>query len=235
MGGGMIKLSIITVVYNDLVGFIRTAESVVAQREFYSNIEYIVIDGGSSDGTADALQNSLMSIDYWVSEPDLGIYDAMNKGIHAATGEALLFLNAGDYFVGDVLSSFCSAPSFLPVRYIDILGRFRKRPIENPRVGISNCHQGIVFEVKSIEYDCTYDICADYKYFLDHGYDDKVPVLPSSGYVFFDAVGISAQRITERDRQIFKIRRDRFGLVAAFIYESVPFLKRCVRAVLGKR
>ncbi|EZI26214.1 MULTISPECIES: glycosyltransferase [Pseudomonas] len=230
----MVKLSIITVVYNDRAGFIKTANSVAEQRSFYPNIEYIVIDGGSRDGTADAIAEASSGIDYWVSEPDKGIYDAMNKGIQAATGSGLLFLNAGDYFVGDVLSTFRTAPAFLPVKYIDILGRFRNRPIENPRTGISNCHQGIIFEAKAIEYDCSYDICADYKYFLEHGYDNKIIKLSSSGYVFFDAVGVSAQRVYERDRQIFDIRRQHFGLAVALIYESLPFLKRCIRIILRK-
>lgn len=228
------KLSIITVVYNDRAGFIKTANSVTEQREFYSDIEYVVIDGGSKDGTAEAILEKAAEVDYWVSEPDLGIYDAMNKGIRAATGSALLFLNAGDYFVGDVLSTLRSAPAFLPVKYIDILGRFRNRPIENPRTGISNCHQGIIFEAKPIMYDCAYDICADYKYFLDHGYDNKITMLASKGHVFFDAVGVSATRIADRDRQIFDIRRQRFGLAVAIVYESVPLLKRCIRVVLGK-
>ncbi|WP_439856365.1 glycosyltransferase [Pseudomonas yamanorum] len=230
----MTKLSIITVVYNDRAGFLKTAKSVAEQRRFYSDIEYVVIDGGSKDGTADAIVEAAIGIDYWVSEPDKGIYDAMNKGIRAATGSALLFLNAGDYFVGDVLSSFCTAPAFLPVKYIDILGRFRNRPIVNQRTGISNCHQGIIFEAKAIEYDCAYDICADYKYFLDHGYDNKITMLSSSGHVFFDAVGVSATRIHDRDRQILNIRRQRFGSVVALVYESVPFLKRCIRIILRK-
>lgn len=92
----MPKLSIITINYNDLEGLKRTVESVVNQtwREF----EYVVIDGGSTDGSAAYLESQSEQIDYWVSEPDKGIYNAMNKGIAKATGEYLLFLNSGDHF-----------------------------------------------------------------------------------------------------------------------------------------
>ena len=90
------KLSIITINYNNLDGLKKTIESVVNQtwREF----EYIVIDGGSSDGSAEYLESQNENINYWVSEPDKGIYNAMNKGILKATGEYLLFLNSGDHF-----------------------------------------------------------------------------------------------------------------------------------------
>lgn len=230
----MVTISIITVVYNDRLGFTKTANSVSEQKEFYPSIEYIVIDGGSTDGTAESIKQFSDGIDYWVSERDSGIYDAMNKGIRVAKGSALLFLNAGDYFIGDVLGTFKTAPAFLPVKYVDIFGRFRNRPVVNQRSGISNCHQGVIFEAKFIEYDSKYDICADYKYFLDHGYSNSVPMLASKGYVFFDAVGVSATRIRDRDRQIFDIRRQRFGLVVGMLYEFTPWLKRCIRSILGK-
>lgn len=89
------KLSIITINYNNLEGLQRTVENVVNQtwREF----EYIVIDGGSTDGSAAYLESQSEHIDYWVIEPDKGIYNAMNKGIAKATGEYLLFLNSGDH------------------------------------------------------------------------------------------------------------------------------------------
>lgn len=95
----MLKISIITINYNNLEGLQRTVESVVSQtwREF----EYIVIDGGSSDGSAAYLESQSEHIDYWVSEPDTGIYNGMNKGIAKATGEYLLFLNSGDHFYND--------------------------------------------------------------------------------------------------------------------------------------
>ena len=98
----MKKLSIISVTYNDLDNLKRTVESVIDQ--FESDIEYIIIDGASTDGTVDylkTLENNDIKI---ISEPDKGIYNAMNKGIKKAFGEWILFLNAGDVLLPNVLS-----------------------------------------------------------------------------------------------------------------------------------
>jgi glycosyltransferase involved in cell wall biosynthesis len=95
----MLKLSIITINYNDLEGLKRTLESVVNQT--WQEFEYIVIDGGSTDGSAAYIESQSEHIDYWVSEPDQGVYYAMNKGIKVATGEYLLFLNSGDVLYND--------------------------------------------------------------------------------------------------------------------------------------
>lgn len=91
----MPKLTIITINYNNLDGLKRTIESVVNQT--WQEFEYIVIDGGSTDGSAQYIETQSANIDYWVSEPDAGIYNAMNKGIAKATGGYLLFLNSGDH------------------------------------------------------------------------------------------------------------------------------------------
>lgn len=90
------KLSIITVNYNNAAGLQKTVESLLSQT--WRNFEYIVLDGGSTDGSANYLAMYNTEITYWVSEPDQGIYDAMNKGIAKATGEYLFFLNSGDHF-----------------------------------------------------------------------------------------------------------------------------------------
>ncbi|MBF4465656.1 glycosyltransferase family 2 protein [Flavobacterium sp. LC2016-12] len=90
------KLTIITINYNNLNGLKKTVESVVNQT--WQEFEYIVIDGGSKDGSADYIERHSDKIDYWISEPDNGIYNAMNKGIAKANGEYLLFLNSGDHF-----------------------------------------------------------------------------------------------------------------------------------------
>ena len=90
------KISIITVNYNNLKGLQKTVKSVRSQT--WQDFEYIVIDGGSTDGSATYLEQNTNLFDYWVSEPDKGVYHAMNKGIAKATGEYLLFLNSGDHF-----------------------------------------------------------------------------------------------------------------------------------------
>lgn len=90
----MTKLSIITINYNNCNGLRRTLQSVSAQTT--KDFQYIVIDGGSTDGSIDVVNEYASIIDYWVSEPDKGIYNAMNKGVRAACGVYCNFLNSGD-------------------------------------------------------------------------------------------------------------------------------------------
>jgi glycosyltransferase involved in cell wall biosynthesis len=91
----MIKLSVITINYNNAVGLEKTIESVISQN--FKEYEYIVIDGGSNDGSKEIIESFTNKISYWVSEKDKGIYNAMNKGIQQAKGEYCLFLNSGDF------------------------------------------------------------------------------------------------------------------------------------------
>ena len=91
------KISIVTVTYNCKDTVEKTIQNVLKQT--YPNIEYIVIDGNSTDGTKEIIERYADRLAYWVSEPDKGIFDAMNKAIRIATGEWILFLNSGDYFI----------------------------------------------------------------------------------------------------------------------------------------
>ena len=93
------KVSIITICYNCASDLERTIKSVLTQT--YSNIEYIIVDGGSTDQTPQALNKYKDSIECIISEPDDGIYDALNKGVRKATGEWILCLNAGDVLRND--------------------------------------------------------------------------------------------------------------------------------------
>ena len=89
------KISIITVVYNSVDLLSGTIESVIGQT--YPLIEYIVVDGGSKDGTVAIIEKYVDHISQWISEPDNGLYDAMNKGLKMATGDFVWFMNAGDH------------------------------------------------------------------------------------------------------------------------------------------
>ena len=101
------KYSIITVNYNNKDGLRKTIESVIHQS--FRDFEYIIIDGGSTAGSADVLKEYDAQIDYWVSEPDKGIYNAMNKGIAQAKGEYLNFMNSGDcFYAPDILEKVAS-------------------------------------------------------------------------------------------------------------------------------
>lgn len=93
----MLPLTIITVNYNNNEGLQRTLKSVASQK--FRDFEHIIIDAASTDGSLELIKSYETQISYWVSEPDRGIYHGMNKGIAAANGEYLLFLNSGDYLI----------------------------------------------------------------------------------------------------------------------------------------
>ena len=95
----MVRLSIITINLNNSLGLQKTMSSVFSQSFF--NFEYIVIDGGSEDDSTTLIKSKDDKIDFWISEKDTGVYNAMNKGIAKASGEYLLFLNSGDSLIND--------------------------------------------------------------------------------------------------------------------------------------
>ncbi len=130
----MFKISIITITYNSEEHLEQTIQSVAAQT--YSNIEHIVIDGGSTDGTLDIIKRHEQHLDYWASEPDDGIADAMNKGIALASGDFVYFLHSDDYLgSNDAISKACGYLTrkddvFLFNIYLEKAG---KRKLHRPR------------------------------------------------------------------------------------------------------
>ena len=170
-GAGRPLVTVITVVYNGADFIRQTIESVVNQR--FESLEYIIIDGGSTDGTVDLLRSYDGVIDYWVSESDGGIYDAMNKGIACSTGKYLLFLNARDELVvelsdiaqafeGDYALIYGKANMVGEDRTLVYIKGKRLKSSRKLITGTPLCHQAIFYRKESIgAYDATYSIIAD--------------------------------------------------------------------------
>lgn len=127
-------VSIITINFNNKSGLSKTLQSVIGQK--YDNFEYIVIDGASTDGSKDIIESHRDKITYYLSEPDKGIYDAMNKGIRQAKGKYCLFLNSGDYFINEnTLATIFNERSYTEdiligrQKYIGANGKETKSPV----------------------------------------------------------------------------------------------------------
>jgi len=164
-------ITVITVVYNGVEYLEDTIRSVIEQD--YDNVEYIIVDGGSKDGTLEVIRNYQDAIDYWVSEPDSGIYNAMNKGIALTSGLWVNFMNSGDCFhQSDVISSisFATLEDYSLI-YGDKLqnGRIvRALPFNVIKLGVIHaCHQSMFFKISTrtkniINYKESFKIYSDY-------------------------------------------------------------------------
>lgn len=170
----MTKLSVVTVSFNAQKVIADTLRSVTTQD--YPNLEYIVIDGGSTDGTQAVIGAYTARIAHFVSEPDGGIYFGMNKGIDAATGDYLLFLNAGDVFVDErVLSDVAAFIEEHPEadavygdsKQVLEYGRYRIKPApERLNRSMSVSHQAIFVRTELLRahpFDVRYRYAADYE------------------------------------------------------------------------
>ncbi len=171
------KISIITVSYNAISTIERTILSIINQT--YSNLEYIIIDGGSTDGTADIIRKYANKITFWISEPDKGIYDAMNKGVSKSTGMYCNFMNAGDCFYdNNVIKKVFSKNRTEDVLHgitITDKGKVTK-PIQPENLSLffffrtSLGHQATFIKadlLRKYPYDTKYSIVADAKFFVE--------------------------------------------------------------------
>ena len=169
----MIKISVVTVCYNAIATLEKTIQSVIEQT--YSNIEYIIIDGGSTDGTVEMIKKYENKIDFWISEPDNGIYDAMNKGKKHAQGDFLIYLGADDtFFTKQTISTIAPLLKKAEVYYGDSYMTYSRRiywgKFNKYKLAVGNiCHQAI-FYPKTIyqvyDYEISFRILSDYAYNL---------------------------------------------------------------------
>lgn len=144
----------------------------------FDDIEYIVIDGGSTDGTKEIIERYSDKLSYWCSEKDAGIYDAMNKGIKHATGEWINFMNSGDCFAStDTLSKIMNTAvaSSVKIIYGDVIKVFAESCEEVKATSLKNmsykmpfCHQSCIIHAdiqRDFLYDTSFKIAADYNFF----------------------------------------------------------------------
>lgn len=170
-------ISVVTVSYNARTVIEKTIQSILSQS--YSKIEYIVVDGGSTDGTVDIIKQYEDRISYWISKPDKGIYDAMNWGVSVANGEWIIFMNCGDSFVDDnVLMNLFSTNNNIfsyDVIYGDAILNIsetkflvRSEPLDMIKFHLPFCHQSVFCRLallKEYSFNLKYKLAADYDLF----------------------------------------------------------------------
>lgn len=215
------QLTIITINYNNAAGLQKTMESVLKQT--FKEFEYIVIDGASTDGSVEIIQQFNKSTDHpfiWISEPDKGIYNAMNKGIRLAKGEYIHFLNSGDWLVdGVVVEKMLKAldnQEQIAENKIDILvgnviairpdGKVRYKKNDQKPVSLYTFYKGTIehtsayirrtlFEKFGL-YDESLKIVSDWKWYLQVAGLNNANVRLTDTYItYFDSTGISSTNL----------------------------------------
>lgn len=224
-------VSIITIVYNGELFLERTIQSIVNQS--YAAIEYIIIDGNSKDKTIDIIKKYSSQISFWQSEPDKGLYDAMNKGLKAAKGDYVLFINAGDELheittIEKIMKSAINSPDVLygeTMMMDDLFQPLGIRSVITPHklpkqlrwqdmaYGMVVCHQSILVK-RSIadEYVLIHPFCADIDWIIKAL--KKSATIVNVGFIISNYLkgGLSdkKRRMSLVDR--FKVLQAHFGL-----------------------
>lgn len=241
------KFSVITVTYNAAAVLEDTIQSVITQT--YHHVEYIIVDGGSTDGTLDIVAQYRDRIATVVSEPDKGLYDAMNKGMRLATGDYLCFLNAGDSFhEDDTLQSIAHSltGSALPdviygqTELVDSEGHFvRMRRLNAPehlnwksfRQGMLVCHQAFFAKRALAEpYDLRYRFSADFDWCIR--VMKRAHTLHNTHLTLIDYLeeGMTTRNRRASLRERFRIMVKHYGWVSTVLHHAW-FV---VRAVIKK-
>lgn len=250
-----LKFSIVTVCYNAAIDIEETILSVINQT--YNNIEYIIIDGGSTDGTVDIIKKYSNQISYWVSEPDKGIYDAMNKGINKAIGDYINFMNAGDCLysnstISDTVNLIKGRPTII---YGDTIIKKSKGNeqwengiLANIKNNMVFCHQSTFIRLdyhKQNPFDTSFKLAADYN-FLFNAYKAKeeFQYLPITISIFNGCNGGASTRdhktrIREKCR-IWGVKklsplRFKYEIIIALlrIQDKYPILNKLKNKLLG--
>lgn len=234
-------VSIITVTYNAVLTIENTILSVINQN--FKDFEYIVIDGGSSDGTIEIIKKYQDKISYWLSEPDNGIYYAMNKGISIANGDWVNFMNAGDgFYNNDVLNKVFSISRTSDVLYGDNMlmynwGKIILAPdlLSKTNIKMVFGHQTVFMKRKILykyRFDCKYKIAADYDLFYrvyKDGYNFEYMSFCISNFSANDGVSTNNPIITFlEDSHINGRSKDRIWYFVFFLFKIRLCIRNCV-------
>lgn len=207
------KVSIITITYNNLDGLKKTRESIISQT--YGDYEWIVIDGGSTDGTKEFLQEHADEMSYWCSEKDKGVYNAQNKGTSQASGDYCIYMNAGDTFYDkEVLEKVFSEVHEEDILYGDWAQVFpdgKKRYIE-PSDSVDYafffvdniCHQAMFIKtslLKESPYDESYRLYADWAKWTEFAYKGKTFKYIHQRICYFMMDGMSAENEENNEKE----------------------------------
>ncbi len=202
-----LTVTIITVVFNGQNVVEKTIQSVIGQD--YPNIQYIIVDGGSTDKTDEIINKYIDKISFFLSEPDEGIYDAMNKGANLATGEWILYMNAGDTFydcnsISKVSNLFDTDADIICAGAEKILidelqtRHFRVYPSDLNQMWkqMPTVHQAILVRTtcqKEYQFNTSYQWCADHEMFVRMYVDKKKFFIINTLFCYFDCSGGQAR------------------------------------------
>ena len=243
-------ISVVTVVRNGVATLERAIRSVVEQD--YPNLEFLIIDGGSDDGTLEILERWTQRIAYWRSEPDSGIYDAWNKGVDLAGGDWIAFLGADDAFrpgaisayarriteAGDALDFISSRAALVGTtgRLLRVIGRPWSWPAFQRYMTVAHVgsmHHRRLFE-RLGRFDETYRICGDYEFLLRAGaglragFMDEITVTMADG-------GISGSGLAAlREQKRAKLETGKRPTVSAMWEYGVAIAKFRARKLLNR-
>ena len=229
------KLSVITIVYNNAKDIERTILSVVNQT--YRNIEYIVIDGFSTDGTLEIIERYKTRIAKLISESDEGIYDAMNKGLAIATGDYVLFMNSGDEFYSpDTVTTVFGTLDDVDIYYGETeminaagesLGRRRHKAPEkfswrSFKHGMSVSHQAIYIRRSITElFDCRYQLSADIDWIIRAAKKAQTVINVNKYVAKYLVGGISKDKHRQSLMERFDIMKRHYGLIPTVLNHFV--------------
>lgn len=229
------KISIITIVYNNIRDIEYTIQSVLAQS--YPHIEYIVVDGASTDGTTQLLQHYEPRLAKLISEKDKGIYDAMNKGLQAATGDYVLFLNSGDsLYDKETIQQIVTQGQGADIIYgqtklIDedrnIIGdRRHKAPAtfgwKSFKYGMNICHQAIYVKRDIAPlYDLQYKLSADVDWVIRAAKKAKTSKNIQQYVARYLVGGMSQQRHKQSLIERYQIFKKHYGLLPNILNHGI--------------